>query len=74
MHTAIECKTPDGKTSRQTFKVDTGVDGNLMQSLMFTRLFPKISLDALGKTVEKGVTLFAYNNTYPNKDSSEHAV
>ena len=29
---------------------------------MFTRLFPKISIEALGKTIEKGVTLFAYNN------------
>ena len=30
---------------------------------MFTKLVPKISLEALEKMVEKGVTLFAYNNT-----------
>ena len=63
MHTSIDCKTPDGRTSSQTFKVDTGVDGNLMPISMFTRLFPKISLEVLGKTVEKGVTLVPYNNT-----------
>ena len=63
MHALIKCKTPDGNSSRQTFKVDTGADGNLMPISMFTRLFPKISLEAIGKTMEKGVTLFAYNNT-----------
>ena len=31
--------------------------------MMFVRLFPKLSLETLGKTVEKEVTLFAYNNT-----------
>ena len=30
---------------------------------MFVRLFPKLSMESLEKTVEKGVTLFAYNNT-----------
>ena len=30
---------------------------------MFTVLFPKVSLDTLSKTINKGVTLFAYNNT-----------
>ena len=59
----IDCRTPDEKTSMQTFKVDTGADGNLMPITMFTKLFPKVSLDALGKTVETGVTLFAYNYT-----------
>ena len=63
MHTTIDCKTLDGRTSSQMFKVDTGADGNLMPISMFTRLFSKISLEALGKKVRKGVTLFAYNNT-----------
>ena len=63
MHTSFECKIPNGRTSTQTFKMDTGVDGNLMPISMFTKLFPKSSLEALGKKVEKGVTLFAYNNT-----------
>ena len=64
MYTEIECKTsPTGKMTKQTFKVDTGADGNLMPITMFTKLFPKISLDALGKTIESGVTLYAYNNT-----------
>ena len=30
--------------------------------MMFTKLFPKISLETLGRTIESGVTLFAYNN------------
>ena len=34
-----------------------------MPITVFTRFSPKISLNALGKTVETRVTLFAYNNT-----------
>ena len=66
MHTSIQCVTPDGKTSCQTFKVDTSADGNLMPITMFSKLFPQVSLDALSRTIEKGVTVYAYNNT-PNK-------
>ena len=46
----------------KTFKVDTGVDGNLMPIKCFQNYSQKVSLKALGKTVEKGVALFAYNN------------
>ena len=63
MYTEIECKTPDGEVSKQTFKVDTGADGNLMPITMFAKLFPKISLKTLERTVESGVNLYAYNNT-----------
>ena len=35
MHTQIDCKTPDGKVSREIFKVDIGADGNLMPISMF---------------------------------------
>ena len=35
MHTSIKCKTSDGWSSDQTFKVDTGADGNLMPISMF---------------------------------------
>ena len=63
MHTTLKCKTPDGLTSDQTFKIDTGVDGNLMPISMFARLFPQVSLDALSRTIDKSVTLYAYNNT-----------
>ena len=45
------------------FKIDTGVDGNLMPIAMFSNLYPKMSLDALCSTNERGITLFAYNNT-----------
>ena len=45
------------------FKVNTGANGNLMPISMFTKFFPKVSLDALSRTIEKGVTLYAYNNT-----------
>ena len=30
---------------------------------MFARLFPQVSLDALSRTIDKSVTLYAYNNT-----------
>ena len=63
MHTQINCVTPDGWSSDQTFKVDTGVDGNLMPISMFSQLFLKVSFDALSRTIDKSVTLYAYNNT-----------
>ena len=63
MYTEIECKTPAGEISKQTFKVDTGADGNLMPITMFAELFPNISLKTLEKTVESSVNLYAYNNT-----------
>ena len=50
---------PHGLKTSETFKIDTGADGNLMPIMMFAKLFPKISLDTLNKTVEKGVTLYA---------------
>ena len=50
-------------SSDQIFKIDTGADGNLMPISMFTKLFPKVSLDALNKTINRSVTLFAYNDT-----------
>ena len=63
MHTTLHCTTPDGWSSDQTFKVDTGADGNLMPISMFSKVFPKVSLDALSQTINKSVTLFAYNDT-----------
>ena len=63
MYTEIYFKTPAGQVSKQTFKVNTGADGNLMPITMFAKLFPKISLKSLEKTVESGVNLYAYNNT-----------
>ena len=63
MHTTLKCETPDGWSSDQIFKVDTGADGNLMPFSMFPRLFPQVSLDALSRTVNKSVTLYAYNDT-----------
>ena len=63
MHTLINCETPDGWSSDQIFKIDTGADGNLMPITIFTKLFPHVSLDALSRMVDKSVTLYAYNNT-----------
>ena len=63
MHTRLECEAPHGLKTNEIFKIDTGVDGNLMLITMFVRLFPKISPETLEKTVERGVTLLAYNNT-----------
>ena len=64
MHTTLKCETPDGWSSDQVFKIDTGADGNLMPIKMFVVLFPKVSLDALSRTINKEVTLFTYNNTH----------
>ena len=63
MHTKVECDTPDGKCSKNTFKIDTGADGNLMPISMFSKLFSQVSLDALKRTIDRNVTLYAYNNT-----------
>ena len=63
MHTKLKCETHDGQSSDQVFKIDTGADANLMPINMFTVLFPKVSLDALSRTINKEVTLFTYNNT-----------
>ena len=63
MHTTLHCTTPDGRSSDQTFKVDTGADGNLMPISMFSKIFPKVSLDTLSQTINRNVTLFAYNDT-----------
>ena len=62
MHTKLECEIPHGLKTSETFKMDTGADGNLMPITMFAKLFPEISLETLGRTIESGVTLFAYNN------------
>ena len=37
MHITVECETPDGKCSENTFKIDTGVDDNLIPIPMFTK-------------------------------------
>ena len=41
MHTELQCETKSGKRSKQTFKIDTGADGNLMPITMFSKLYPK---------------------------------
>ena len=63
MHTTLKCKTPDGKCSENTFKIDTGAIGNLMPISMFTKLFSHVSLDALRRMIDRNITLYAYNNT-----------
>ena len=62
MHTELGCEMSQNK-SKQVFKIDTGVNGNLMPITMFMKLYPKISLETLAKTIDKGITLYAYNNT-----------
>ena len=62
MHTELGCEMSQNR-SKQVFKIDTGVDGNLMPITMFMKLYPKFSLETLAKTIGKGITLFAYNNT-----------
>ena len=62
MHTELGCEMSQNR-SKQMFKIDTGADGNLIPITMFTKLYPKISLEMLAKTIDKGITLFMYNNT-----------
>ena len=62
MHTELGCEMSQNR-SKQVFKIDTGVDGNLIPITMFMKLYPKISLEMLAKTIDKGITLFVYNNT-----------
>ena len=62
MHTELGCEMSQSK-SKQVFKVDMGADGNLMPIIMFMKLYSKISLETLSKTINKGITLFTYNNT-----------
>ena len=63
--TTLKCETPDGWSSDQIFKIDTGAgcQFNAHKHVSALQLFPKVSLDALNKTVNKSVTLFAYNDT-----------
>ena len=62
MYTELGCKTSQSR-SNQVFKIDMGADGNLMPITMFMKLYPKISLKTLAQTIDKGITLYAYNNT-----------
>ena len=60
MHTELGCETSQSR-SKQVFKIDTGADRNLMLITMFMKLYPKISLETHAKTIDKGITLYAYN-------------
>ena len=62
MHTELGCEISQN-SSKQVFKVDMGADGNLMPITMFMKLYPKISLETLTKTIDKVIMLYAYNNT-----------
>ena len=62
MHTELGCETSQSR-SKQVFKIDTGADGNLMPITMFMKLYLKISLETHAKTIDKGIMLYAYNNT-----------
>ena len=62
MHTELGCEMSQSR-SKQVFKIDMGVDGNWMPITMFMKLYSKISLETLAKTIDKGIMLYAYNNT-----------
>ena len=38
MYTKLECEMPHGLKTNETFKIDTGADGNLMPIMMFVCL------------------------------------
>ena len=62
IHTELGCEMSQNR-SKQVFKVDTGADGNLMPITMFMKLYPKVSLETLAKTINKSIMLYANNNT-----------
>ena len=43
MHKKLECEMPHGLKTSETFKIDTGANGNLMPIMMCAKFFPKIS-------------------------------
>ena len=51
MHTELGCEM-NQSTSNQVFKIDMDADGNLIPITMFTKLYPKISLETLAKTID----------------------
>ena len=44
-------------------KLTLGADGNRMPISMFSKLFSQVSLDTLKRTIDRNITLYAYNNT-----------
>ena len=49
MHTRLKCEMPHGLKSKETFKIDTGTDSNLIPITdVHVTLFPNISLETLG--------------------------
>ena len=72
MHTELGCEMSQSR-SKQVFKIDMGADGNLIPVTMFTKLYPKISLETLAKTIDKGITLYACNNT-PIKQYGTYSI
>ena len=47
MHTTLKCVTPDGWSSDQVFKIDTGADCNLMPISMFAVIISQSELGCI---------------------------
>ena len=63
MHIKLNTKSCNGNSMKIHFKVDTGVDGNLLPLGEFFKHFPNANMTQLAKTIDPHTKLYAYNNT-----------
>ena len=64
LHTNENCTPVSGNgrpLHKFRFKLDSGAHGNLIPKSMFQRLYPGLPYSELRKSIDKWVTLVAYN-------------
>ena len=63
MHIKSSTKSCNGNSLKTCFKVNTGVDGNLLPLGEFFKHFPNANMTQLAKTIDEGTKLYGCNNT-----------
>ena len=63
MHIKFNTKSCNGNSLKTHFKVNTGVDSNLLPLGEFFKHFPNANMTQLTKTIDSSTKLYAYNNT-----------
>ena len=63
MHINLNTKSCIGNIMKTHFKVDTGVDGNLLPLGEFFKHFPNANMTQLAETIDPHTKLYAYNST-----------
>ena len=63
VHIGLKTKACNGVQQTTKFKVDTGVDGNLLPVSEFFKHFPNANMNQLAKTIDPHTRLYAYNQT-----------